>query len=304
MLDFVGYNFLFDGDCLTPVPTNVDNITRTRLENGIFDYYLASNNIDNDSSEQPNKKWEFGDIIHADFNGNLNGGNVDLTLSQITSLRLKRRVKGTFEWTTLAIFKIKNEEDLKIVFNDYLNRNFELYEYALVPVLNNNEGDYYSSEIESSFDGVFISDGKTIKKFYEDVEYGVSEKINKTTIFEPFGKRYPVVVSNSKISYERGSVSGKILPLDYEDNRKIDRFEIVKRKNEIVEFLCNKKPKILKDWNGNIWLVSVIGDVNTNYDSLFGMGIVTVNFNYAEIGDSTNTDDLIRTGFVIPEDNV
>ena len=66
----------------------------------------------------------------------------------------------------------------------------------------------------------------------------------------------------------------------------------------MFEFLVNKKAKILKDWNGNSWLLCITGNPSAEYNSEYGMGKIDVTAEWTEVGDPENQKDLYRNGMV------
>ena len=79
---------------------------------------------------------------------------------------------------------------------------------------------------------------------------------------------------------------------------KMDRLKITEEKKALFEFLVNKKAKILKDWNGNSWLLCITGNPSAEYDSEYGMGKIDVTAEWTEVGDPENQKDLYRNGMV------
>lgn len=248
MFQFIGYNFFSDGDALNTAPSNVDNITNVRLMNAIFDHFNVTRNTNIPVSTDIPEQWDYDTIMDADFNGNIEAGNVDFLIDQISAIKIKRRVQGTFNWLTLKTIPVNTVEDLTFVFNDLLNQNNVTYEYALVPIIEDVEGEYIINTILSQFNGVFIGDAETIYKFLYEVEYGNNQRNQQIGVFQVLGKQYPVFVANGELSYESGSVTATILNEDFQQNG-IDRTAITKLKDAIKDFLTNRKAKILKDLN-------------------------------------------------------
>nr|DAL35933.1 MAG TPA_asm: hypothetical protein [Bacteriophage sp.] len=186
-------------------------------------------------------------------------------------------------------------------FVDYTASDDQDYEYALVPVTGNDEGNYLTVTTTSKFDGVFITDGTSIYKFYADVAYGNFQQTQKVNAHEPFGRKYPVIVSNAATNYMAGSLSGMVLAGDYLKTGKIDRRAIARESDTLLAFLTNKKPKILKDWNGNIWMIAIVDNPSVTYYDGSGMGLMNVSTTFMEVGDATDANDLAAHGFVIPE---
>ena len=298
MFSFLGYNFVQDGNSLDIAPTSVNNVTTVQVQNGIFDHFHLTSNVTSDYSPIKNTEWAYLDIIVANFDGNINGGNVDFLLQYLTAIKVKRRIKGTFNWVTLKTVTVKAFEDLNFAFNDYIAANNTDYEYALVPILNGAEGDYITNSITSQFKGVFICEKDSIYKFYAGVAYGTGKRVKKIGVFEPYGSKYPVIVANAKTNYYSNSISFTVLPLDYEKNRIMDRYEINKLTEEILNYITNNKAKIIKDWNNSIHLVYPSSEPNITYDNNWGMGKVDISFDYVEVGDANNEKDLMEFGLV------
>ncbi len=248
MFQFVGYNFFSDGDALNTAPSNVDNITNVKLTNAIFDHFNVTRNTNTAVSTTIPTQWDYDTIMDADFNGNIEAGNVDFLIDQISAIKIKRRVQGTFNWLTLKTIPVNTVEDLTFVFNDLLNQNNVTYEYALVPIIEDVEGGYIINTVLSQFNGVFIGDAETIYKFLYEVEYGNNQRNQQIGVFQVLGKQYPVFVANGELSYESGSVTATILNENFQQNG-IDRTAITKLKDAIKDFLTNRKAKILKDLN-------------------------------------------------------
>lgn len=298
MFQFVGYNFFADEDALNSAPSSIDNITTTRIENAIFDHVNITRNTDTPFSTDIPTQWDYDTILDADLNGNLNGGNVDFLIEEISAIKIKRRVKGTFNWLTLQTYPVNKVEDLNFVFNDFLNIYGVEYEYALVPIMNEVEGNYLINSILSQFNGVFIGDASQTFKFLFDVQYGTNARNQKVGTFQPLGKQYPVIVANGLLSYESGSVSGAILNDDFEQTGVIDPVAIVEKKTIIKDFLTNKKAKLLKDWAGNAWLCMITDNVSVTYRSGSGMKIPQVQFNWVQIGQADSQSDLYNNGVI------
>ncbi len=301
MFQLIGYNFFGDGDALNFAPSSVENINRTEIAGAIFNHFNVTRDVNLPfTTEIPN--WTYDTIMDANFNGNLNAGNVDFLIEQISSIKIKRRKTGEFDWITLTEIPINSVEDLSFTFNDILNANNEDYDYALVPTLNNVEGNYIINNVFSEFNGVFIGDADSIYKFMYEVDYGSNSRAQQIGTFEPIGNKYPIVVANGDLSYNTGTISATLLNDEFENTGVVDRQAIVQKKELLKTFLTNKKAKILKDWNGNIWLCIVTSSPQFDYKSGSGMGIPQVTFSWTEIGDAESQEDLYANGLVsVPE---
>lgn len=293
---FLGYDFLRDKYCWQPTPTDFTNINNIRIENGIYDHMNITKDVDFDYTTELPGKWNLQTQFDADFNGTITAGNVDYILAQISSIKVKRRVKGTFDWMTLFTVPINKVSDVDFVRYDYIAKNNETYEYAIVPVIGNTEGEYSINSIKSEFYGIFITDNKSSYKFLEGASYSGNERSNQTGIFEPYGTKYPVVIKNGALSYDKGTLTGTVITFDA--NQELDREGTIERLKAIENFLTEPTGKILKDFNGNIWLVSITDNIPVTYYSEVGMGFAQVSFNWNEIGNATDSGDLYYNNLI------
>ena len=237
-------------------------------------------------------------------------GNIELSYHiPITNLLVKRQdvddVSGG--WLTLYSQPITQASDMDFTFIDFLNQYGKTYKYALVPLLTQTqsgvevevEGGYtVSNEVQSIFDGVFIADSTGSQKCKANVEYGNVDMNQVVGSITPIGAKYPIIVTNSHNQYHNGSISGTIVPDDYYFNGNLSRIDMVNKRNELEQFLTNKRVKVIKDWNGNIWLVMIAGNVSCTFNNNYGMGIVDFSTNWTEVGDPTNQQDLQATGLI------
>lgn len=298
MFSFIGYNFYGDEDCLNSGPGFANPLTSIVLKNAIFDHLNVTKNIDLEYNATIPTLWDYDTIINADLNGDLQAGNVDFVVGEISEVRIKRRITGTFNWITLFSIPPDKMDELSFIYNDRLNASGVTYDYAFVPVFGDVEGPYIINSIYSEFNGVFIGDRDTIYKFLYDVSYSSNARNQQTGRFEPLGKKYPVIISNGLLSFNSGSVEGLIVNDEFAKDGKVDRYKTRAKKEIIKEYLTNHKAKILKDWNGNIWLVMITDNVGVEYQQGSSMSLPKVSFNWTEIGDSNSQADLYHSGIL------
>ena len=73
---------------------------------------------------------------------------------------------------------------------------------------------------------------------------------------------------------------------------------MVEQRNILEQFLTNKKPKVIKDWNGNMWLVMFVDNIDISFDNSWGMGMTTLSSNWVEVGDPNSEADLQSLGLI------
>ena len=118
MIGLLGYNFCSDGNALDPMPTSVNNITTTTIQNGTYDHFYAGYDVTSEYSHTLPTAWDFNTIMDCNFENNISAGNIDDLTSNISGVKIKRREKGTFDWTTIKEIAVTSIDDLSFIFTD------------------------------------------------------------------------------------------------------------------------------------------------------------------------------------------
>ena len=271
-------------------------LSRVRLYNGIYDNMNVTNDINSPFTTNI-PTWGYDTRIACDFNGNVDGGNVNVALSTLKYMRIKRREKGTFNWITIKQYEIHSVEDMAIILRDYYSPTGYESEYALVPVMDGNvEGDYIVNGITTKFSNVTIADSNNAFNLRANIIYGGDTINSPTGIYYPLKGKYPIIEKNSELEYYSGSITATMLGYNFEKTKRINRVDIVKQTDDFCSFLNNMKSKIIKDWNGNIHMVRFTGSPTVSYNSSYGNGIAQVTANWVEQGQFDNQNDLYYNG--------
>lgn len=229
--------------------------------------------------------------------------------SDITKIVVKRKNLSDVSGTWLPLYEqiITQASDMDFTYIDFLNQYGKTYQYALVPVLAQDqsgviveiEGGYtVSANVESVFDGVYIADQTNVERVKAGVGYGNVDMNQGVGSITPIGSKYPIVVTNSQNQYHNGSIRGTIVPNDFYSNGNLSRIGMVNKRNELEQFLTNKNAKIIKDWNGNMWLVMILSNVACTFNDNYGMGMVDFSADWVEVGDPTTQQDLYEAGLI------
>jgi len=291
---FLGYKSglgdIHSGDVTS---TSIENIDTVIEKNSIIDDSFLTKDISIFSSPL-NKIWDFNTVFHAMFQGNLLAGNVDFVVSQVSSMRVKRREKGTYKWTTLFQVPIAGINDLLFERFDRFCRAETEYEWALVPVINGIEGNLSINSIVSDFDGMAICEKDTTFLTPLDVKYSRQRNRNSSILNSIEGK-FPSVIINSQNCYDSGTASGVFIQLN-EETCEFDLDGGWKYRDDFLDFLSDGKPKFLKLYNSNAWIISVIDNPAENNDE--HPDKVVTSFSWVQVGDINSSQDLYDNGLV------
>lgn len=312
---------LFGQNELTNPTSFINQIDSIEINNGVFQH---ANIIDSCNPSIDNTvpvEWSNNFMFDCSFES-LNGGNIEGVLGGINRLLVKRRPSGQYAkisdgWTTVASLGIGNLEDLQFTIYDYVTANNTIYEYTLVPTLSQRQGgivmEVESSitdnsvilEVNSEFNGVFICNVQSSQRLQAGVSYDNNTYNQLNGTHQTLGAKYPIMVSNSIIDYVSGGVNGTILNKGYGkvdgvagEMVGLDRAQIIEAREEFADFITDHKPKILKDWNGNMWLIMLSESPVYSFFNEWGMGLGSIQFSWNEIGDTSSDQDLEQAGMI------
>ena len=243
-------------------------------------------------------QWDGDTLFNCDFitiyGGNPAGYNVD----NISFVEIKRQKAGENEWITLVKLPVNQPSDLEFEHHDYFNQHGVVYNYAIVELdTSGNESTYQMAQIQSCFDKVFIVDEYNSYDLTNATNYNSYQRNQQTGIYETFGRKYPIVVMNSVLDYYSMTTTAYLI----KDNSTND-FDYIQQRNyidEFTKFLNNKKAKMLKDYNGNMWLLTINGTPTIDPIAELGNSIAKVSFNWVEIGDA-NQEDYLKSARLVP----
>lgn len=279
----------------------ISNIT---LDNAIVREFYITHDVSQVSYYETLPEWDNYTILRADFDNNLRAGNVDWLLSDVNKIKIKRRKVGAGEqYITLFVQPINTEYDLSFYYRDYYVPSGYQYEYAMIPCANDDEQSYFTTIVETNFDGLFVSDKDKTMKLYSNYLIGQSVDNMLIGLLQPYNQTYPTIIKNPNVKYRTVSLQGDVLGIN--DNT-CTRFELTKENRPIIvdqkrewdEFLCNGKAKIIKDWNGNIILADVTTPPSYTYDQRSGNSKPTITFGVTEVGEYDNQWDMYHHGLI------
>lgn len=286
------------GDMTSGYPFNL-----VELFNGVYDGLYITTDISMDYTlTMPD--WDYYTCMRALFQNNLEAGNVTFDTSSIEYFRLKSRVKGTFDWITLYNIYYnggQGRQSTRFTINDYIAPSGVTMEYAFIPVYYGGiESSYNITEIDTIWSRLFVTDtnGDTLS-LVGNVQLGNLTSNGGFGTLQPIARKYPIVVNNSQIDYDSGTISGTILSdkisesLTHENRR-----EIVEKREAWDKMLKNGKAKIIKDWNGFIWLARVASNPTYSTSQTMGNGYGNISFTFVEQGKWNSSQDLYENGFI------
>lgn len=305
---FVGLSLLGSSRAAQNTPTQKSNINTITLKN-MYAREMFVTTYRQGFKWKGNAAWDYGTVLHAIYKDSLSGGNIALSSDIVSEIRIKKRLVGDSVWKTIYLKdNIKSSKDFDISFVDYIEPSNRTVEYKYVPVFKINSGnidmDSEGTFVESKFDNYFLvgqyeinTDGQMINEVHPmiiDFTSTTSFNGNSTTV-KTLGSKYPFVITNGITKYYSGNTSCTFIELCV-NGEDVDVENAWKYRNDIDYFLKNGYAKLMKSFEGDMWLIAVNEDVthqtNGHYQN------VSTSFAWVEVGDPFSVGDLYDNGFI------
>ena len=268
------------------------------ITGGIFNNLTLLKGVQDITDGNYITQWDSDTLFNCDFTTIYGGNPAGYNVDNISFVEIKRQKAGDSEWITLVKLPVNQPSDLEFEHHDYFNQHGVTYNYAIVELDSaGNESTYQMAQIESCFNKVFIVDEYNSYDLTNATNYNSYQRNQQTGIYETFGRKYPIAVMNSVLDYYSMTTTAYLI----KDNSTND-FDYIQQRNyidEFTKFLNNKKAKILKDFNGNIWLLTINGAPTIDPVAELGNSIAKVSFNWVEIGDA-NQEGYLKSARLIP----
>jgi hypothetical protein len=284
----IGMDF-FNGSCFnTNIP--VGQIYRAEMQDCIIDEVKIDENI-TVSNLSTKQEWGLDTKLLGKFQNSLEAGNLDNKGMPIEFIIIKKRRKSDLTWSKIKEFNFDKAQKIYEFEDKYVEAGEE-YEFALFPVTSNIEGKYTIADIVAEYDDTWLMDKENSVRLIYNLQYGDFDNIIPSTDIETMGGKYPTIAYAGELDYKRGNIQCLLVAKESMNGITNVRQEKLLRKN-VISFLTNKKPKLLKD-NAGLYMVVSVKDVKELPQNDL-KGQYGVSFNITEIAD-TDTQSLKDNG--------
>lgn len=289
----IGDDF-FDQESLNDTANGLIDMTKLQFTNMMLDELALLNNA---VEINPCEKFTWTDdtVLAGDFQGNTELGSLGTQGETVDEVLIKRRRKNG-SWKTIDRFDydFSTSGTVEYEAEDKYVEAMEEYEYAVVPSSGGNEGMYNVGQIFVEFEKAYLFDADEYYELDYDFKYGGITRENASSIVQTLGGRYPIIISNGNIDYSSGSVSCKVMIVEDNDYNKYKTKEL---RNKILDFLINKKPKILKSEDGMFMLINITSSPNLSFNR-GANNLYDLNFSFTEIGNAKDDEVLEEYGLL------
>lgn len=218
------------------------------------------------------KEWHFDSILLAKFNNDLEAGNVGLGGLTIDQWKVRRRRINSTNYINLDI--IESDESGNFQYIDRTPTCEVLYEYEVIPMSGDIEGQPHTIQIECKFDYWWLTDGIESYPFFANLEVSDIPTNIQRYVYEGFDV-YPTI-SYGNLKYKSGTITAILLDINLATNH---NYHI-----QVENFINNRKPKYLRNANGDNWLVDTSMSRRQIYTQLHE-NVSALTFDFTQIGD-------------------
>lgn len=270
------------------------NINEFTLRNGHFDeLHITKDSIEIDNTIEKTD-WTLNTVLLAKFQNSLVAGTIGIDGRDMYKIELRKRRKGESAFQTYFSVDFDTSTNIYTII-DKLIESEEEYEYCIRGVAKDENGnDIYSNdssptEIYISYEHAHLFDATDSFDLIYDLRINnISNQIGANTI-ETLGSQYPYVIYG-QTNYLTGGIEC-LLVSDESATGSVNIRSEKELRNKILTFLKNKQCKVLKNSDGLYMLIEIIG-TPTLVPSNEVLGIYQVNFEYIQIGNVDNVNDL------------
>lgn len=291
---FLGTSFFLSPEAVSSSSAPVSPVSSISLSGMVLDEIYATKKLLIDFNWIIPDGWDWDTMLHAGFQGDTYAGNVAYSVDIVGKIRIKKRYKGDFNWKTIYEKPVECIEDFRIELYDYYEPSNRDVEYAYVAVARSGQDmNAVSSSVHSQFDRYFICGRDAAYPIIFNAENTITYNRESQTIVSP-GRKYPYVNHNGIARYYSGTMTAVFIGM--EDGCIPDAENGWNFRNKIDQFLTDGKAKILKSFEGDMWMINTAGSISRSENGHYLN--VSQSFEWTECGDPNSIGDLYDHGFI------
>jgi len=200
----------------------------------------------------------------------------------------------TSENNGLTIYSNKDGYVSIVYVDKYATGRNTQYEYAIVPVSDNDEQSYIKNTVRSNFDGAIIADTNTTYHITLDATVTGVTRNREASVVTTLSRKYPYVFHGGESNYYSGTFEGTGIEQLEGDEFDIDGGN--EYRDTMIDWLTNGEAKVLKMNDGRAWLMCVNGSVSIDQSEHIDKG--TISFEFVEVGDLFSDEDLYENELI------
>lgn len=239
----IGYDSFGICDFRSELPLAQGQNFDLTMQNVYYDEIVITGTTFADIKDNTRPEWSIHTYLLAKFENDLEGGNVSLGGLEITHWKIRRRKITNLNFIDLDI--VPTAQDGNFYYIDRTPVTSVIYEYEVIPLSGDIEGEAFTTQIECNYQHWWITDGEESYPLYANLEVSDITTNMPRHIYEGFDE-FPIISYGTQ-RYQSGRITAWILDGNAETSKTY--------RENLIRFLNNKKPKHLKSPKGDVWIV-------------------------------------------------
>lgn len=295
---FIGMDVCSGKYAMLPQYTNIGTTKNIQLTDGTYDHLYMSSNPEK-TADNIYDEWDSDTKLNANFQDSLEGGNSGFSLKNTDTIVIKRREKNSMNWLTIFTIPVNKIDDINFI-KEYNYGEAETdYDFMIISSLGGTKNAFEFTSCRCEFNGICVTDKDHYYRTAYNTEVSdITQNTNNATI-SLLNNTYPIVISSDDTNYTSGTIS--VVFLKEDNNVVIEGKPATVYRKEIINWLTNKRPKILKLDNGTTKMVRIVGNPIETYNGY--SEIKNIQFEFVEIGNTESETDLYRSNLSDVEPN-
>jgi hypothetical protein len=217
------------------------------------------------------KDWELDTFLLSKFQNDLEAGNVGLGGLVVDNWKIRRRKIDSTSYINLGTKPSDETGDFSFI--DHTTRSGVTYEYEVIPMSGDIEGQPKTIQVTSELECWWISDEtESYPLFLNFAPSDIQTNIQRN-IYEGFDQ-FPVV-SYGNLKYRSGTITAIIMDVNLTTSYNY--------RTNFEAFINNRKQKYLKSRHGDFMIVDTFSSSQALLDQVNENNISSVSFSYNEI---------------------
>ena len=241
-----------------------------KYQTQIYDEVLIKRDEEITTSDK--YEWDINTYLLAKFLNNLEAGNVGLGGLTIDQWKVKRRKITSTNFEELGIVPMGNDENF--YFLDTSPQASVTYEYEVIPMAGDIEGQVFTTQIECNFEYWWISDGQD-ESYPLFANFEISDIIINKQRHQYDGFNEFPTISYGNQKYKSGTITAYLFDSFVETNRTY--------RDNVINFINNGQKKYIRNPYGDVWIVDTHTSKYKLYTQYAEDNISSITFEFTEI---------------------
>lgn len=271
----LGYDSFGICDFRSELPSAIGQNFDLSMRNVYYDEVIITSTAFADITDNTREEWSIHTYLLAKFQNDLESGNVSLGGLEITHWKIRRRKITSLNFMDLAT--VPTAQDGNFYYMDRTPVTSIIYEYEVIPMSGDIEGDAFTTQIQCDYQYWWITDNEESYPLFANLDVSDISTNVQRHVYEGFDE-FPTISYGTQ-KYQSGVITTYIIDGNLDTSKTY--------RENLIKFINNKKPKTLKSPKGDIWIVDTHTESHKFHEGLYRGDkeddVCSISFSWMEI---------------------